>query len=107
MGGSSWGNSGWSSNGNSGSRGGWGTSTWGNNGNNPDPEGTHNNSCIAGTSGWGNSGFMTPYYDEKCPGCRHDRSKSSWTNRKSGGNPTLQFCALFGVGAVAKKSLWD
>jgi hypothetical protein len=97
--GNSWGN-GWSekcfNGGNSGSRSG-----------NKDPEGTHNASCIAGSGSWGNSGLMKNYYDESCSGCRHDRSKSSWGSPQSGGNPALKIASLFGIGVLAKKSLWD
>lgn len=103
--GSSWGNSGWSS---SSSSGKWGQSSWGDSGHNKDPEGEHNSSCIAGSGGWGKSGLMSGYYDEKCSGCRHDRAKTPWGSTPSGGgNPVAKMLTLFGAGYVAKKSLWD
>ncbi|KAL4231070.1 hypothetical protein ACF0H5_008653 [Mactra antiquata] len=106
MGNASWGTSSWSNTSKSGSSHGWGNTSWSNNEDNIEPEGTHSSSCIAGTSGWGNSGLMTSFYDEKCSGCRHERSSCSWTNKKSGANPAWKFCALFGIGVTAKKSLW-
>ena len=101
----SWGN-GWSNNSGPGG-GGWGNSAWGSNTDNKDPEGQHNASCIAGNGSWGNGGLMRNYYDESCSGCRHDRAKSSWGSQSSGGNPALKIVSLFGIGVMAKKSLWD
>lgn len=102
--GNSWGRNGWSNS--KFSSGGWGGSSSGC-GNNKDPEGQHNSTCIAGTGSWGHSGLMKKYYDENCSGCRHERAASTWSSRPSGENPALKLVALFGIGYIAKKSLWD
>lgn len=102
----SWGNSWGNSNG--GSQGSWGTSSWCSNSGGCNPEGQHHGQCIAGSS-WSNNGMFGSgsSYDENCPGCRRDRACSTWSNRSSGGNPALKLASLFGVGVIAKKSLWD
>ncbi|WAR13251.1 hypothetical protein MAR_027431 [Mya arenaria] len=76
------------------------------NNNNPDPEGQHSPSCIAGSSGWGRNGWGSSYYDESCSGCRHDRSAGSFgSNNKAKG--VFKLLAVVGGVKLAKKSLWD
>lgn len=97
---SSWGKSGFS-------RNGWGSSSWsGSNSCHRVPEGQHYNQCIAGHT-WGNNSVMGMTYDERCSGCRHHRVGSTWGSCKNDGNPVLKLAGIFGVGTIAKKSLWD
>lgn len=105
----SWGSS-WGSSNAAVAGGTWGTSSWSSSSHGSKdfgPEGQHYNQCIAGNTWGGKNGILGGCYDENCPGCRHDRAGSTWSSSSSGGNAALKLATLFGVGVLAKKSLWD
>lgn len=96
--GNSWGNS---RSGNSD----WGTSKWGSSaGTNEDINGQHRAQCGAYSSVLGNNQNL---FDDKCPGCRRERSVVSWGSNNITSNGAQTLFSLFVGAKIAKKSLWD
>ncbi|KAH3774071.1 hypothetical protein DPMN_175518 [Dreissena polymorpha] len=65
------------------------------------PAGTHVGNCMAGNPPLGSGGWGTPYYNDKCPGCRRDRSATRFPSG-SGVGDVLKVGSLY----KAAKSLW-